>query len=394
MARKSSIISPRNQGIVPGVPTPWQATWTPGPSLANLFDLYPSRGDVTIAEPTSFPALLDGPIHIYRFNTLTVNAALVPPNVRCRGAFVLADNLVMGAAGSISMTARGAAGCSKWINQDIGIPASIALSGKATSQRAYLEWLAEHGYFIGDPTLYACPLPGMGDVLADYADWPARMAAIVVSAAGCGAAAETFGAGPGAPGKAGNNAPGSGGCGGTALESAASGAAKVWGGGAASGGKWSQAAGPKMLVDQYGGQGGYGDGPGSSSNAGGGAGNPGGKGSVATPGTGLGENGTDGTGGLLVVLVRYNVMLTAGHVFSSNGSRGGNADSGGTVNHGLGGGGSGAGRVALYYGGTLTGTPNLVAIGGLAGTGTNYNGGQGGVGATDVKPYSQMGWAA
>lgn len=393
MVRKSSLISPRNQGIVPGVPTPWQATWTPGPSLAHLFDLYPSKGDVTIAAPTSFPALLDGPIHVYRFGTLTVNTALIPPSVRCRGAFVLADNLVMGEAGSISMTARGAAGCSKWINQDIGIPTNIALSGKYTSKRAYLEWLAEHGYFIGDPTLYACPLPGMGDVQADYANWPARMAAIV-SAAGCGAAAKSAGAGPGATGKAGNNAPGSGGCGGTAQEAAASGAAKVWGAGVGSGGKWSQAAGPEMLTDQYGGQGGYGDGPISSTNAGGGAGNPGGKGSVATPGTGIGEDGMDGTGGILAIFVRYNVILATGHVISSNGSRGGNANGVGAANGGLGGAGSGAGRVALYYGGMLTGTPNLVAIGGLAGTGTYNNGGQGGVGATDVKPFGQMGWAA
>ena len=72
------------------------------------------------------------------------------------------------------MTARGAAGSSKWANQDIGIPIRMVLSGKSTSQKAFLDWIASTGFCIFDPTLFKCPMPGMGDVdsLLDSLDIP------------------------------------------------------------------------------------------------------------------------------------------------------------------------------------------------------------------------------
>lgn len=382
MARKSSIISPRNQGLVQGVPTPWQQPWTPGPALANLFALYPSLGDVTIAGATSLPSTLDGPIQVARYGALTVNAALTAAN-RCRGLVILADSLVKGAAGSISMTARGAAGSAKWANQDIGIPTNLILSGKHTSMRAFLQWLAETGYCIWDPTLFKCPPPGMGDVLADWADWPAKMAAII-QAASCGGVfpGEYCGAKTtGHPGKAGTNG-GTGGGGGGGRNAASTNTITdpptcpglVWGGAAGQYGTGICDA-PLANPDLWGGNGGKG-----TTGRGGGAGNPSGN----SVGTSL------GTGGVLIIIVRGDVTLANGHAFSANGMPGEN-DSANVA----GGGGSGAGSVSLFYGGTLNGTPNMIANGGVGGTaGTGAAGGQGGVGSTQSKPFSAMGWAA
>ncbi len=357
---------------------PWMQSWVPGPGLANLFALYPSRGAATITTATSIPSTLDGPIQVVRYGALTVNAALTLTN-RCRGGVILADSLSMGAAGAFSMSARGAAGCSKWANQDIGIPTSIALSGRTFSQRAFLNWLATTGYCIWDPTLFAAPLPGMGDVQADWADWPAKMAAIV-SAAGCGARIASPWVPTGNHGYTGS-AGSLGGTGGGGSGAASFGGVAtwlpntpglVWGGGAGQNGQTSLQL-TDIPADWWGGKGGS---IVATSNAGGGAGNPSGSGLTAS----------SGTGGVLVVIVRGNVTLAAGHALSSNGMPGESSSSGG-------GGGSGAGSVSLFYGGSLTGTPNMTATGGAYGTGSPYHGGAGGAGSTQVKTFAQMGWA-
>lgn len=362
-------------------PQAWNDIWTPGVNLANLFDLYPSRGDVTISSAYNFPSTLDGPGQVIRAGTMTVNAAVSLTN-RCRFGLFLLDNLVMGAAGSISMTARGAAGSAKWANQDIGIPTNLVLSGKHTSMRAFLQWLAETGYCIWDPTLFKCPPPGMGDVLADWADWPSKMSAII-QAASCGGVypGEYCGSKTtGHTGKAGTNG-GTGGGGGGGRNAASTNTITdpptcpglVWGGGA---GQYGTGVGDAPLAnpDLWGGKGGQGH-PG----RGGGAGNPSGN----SVGTSL------GTGGVLIIIVRYNVTLVSGHVFSSNGMPGEN-----DLTSVAGGAGSGAGSVSLFRGGTLTGTPNMTATGGLGGTaGTGAAGGQGGVGSTASGTFASKGWA-
>lgn len=354
---------------------PWMQSWVPGPSLANLFALYPSRGNATIATATSIPSTLDGPIQVVRYGALTVNAALTVTN-RCRGLVILADSLTMGAAGSISMTARGAAGNSAWANQDIGIPTSLALSGKTFSQRAFWDWLATTGYCIWDPSLFACPPPGMGDVQADWSSWPSKMAAIV-SAAGCGATkdAVSITGGVGSPGNAGTlGGTGGGANGGANLsggQSLPNTRGLVWGGGVGNNGYYAYTA---LGPDMWGGRGGRAI---TASTTGGGAGNPSGN-DVPT---------SNGTGGVLIVIVRGNVSLAAGHVFESNGMPGENGSQ-------VGGGGSAGGSSSLYYGGVLTGTPNMLAKGGLGGIGGTYNGSPGGTGSTQCKPFSAMGWAA
>lgn len=352
----------------------WTMPWSPGAGLSSLFALYPSKGDVTISGATSLPTMLDGPIQVARYGALTVNAALTVSN-RCRGLVILADSLSMGASGVISMTARGAAGSPKWASQDIGVPTGMVLSGKNTGLKAFLDWLAYTGYCIFDPSLFAAPVAGMGDVQADWASWPTKMSPIV-SVAGCAACktqAQTS-PGVGVTGNAGSNGgTGGGGLGGWFAQGPALPApgmpGRVWGGGPGSNGINDTQTLP---ADPWGGQGGKGT---TAASSGGGAGNPSGN-NVST---------SNGTGGLLLAIIRNNVLLTAGHKLEANGMPGESAV--------MGGGGSGAGSAGLFYGGTLTGTPNLVAIGGTAGGGSTAAGGAGGAGSTQSKTFTQMGWS-
>jgi hypothetical protein len=350
--------------------SPWVAVWTPGVNLANLFNLYDSRGDVTIGAATSIPTTLDGPIQVVRYGTLTVNAALTASQ-RCRGLIILSDARSTGAAGSISMTARGAAGTKNWaVDRDIFVPQSITFTGRNTSYADFLKWIRQTGYCIFDPTLYACPPPGMGDVTCDWATWT-PYGSTIISVAGCGA-----GAAPGSntyanftPGGAGSNAPGGGGggCGEGGASGGWGGPGRPWGGGPGGGGGLARSA------DAYGGFGGLGDW------GGGGAGNP--------PGPGAGI----GTGGVLLEFCRGNASFTAGHSITANGSNGGSGTCGG--------GGSAGGVAGFFFGGSLTGTPNLSAAGGPAGGGANIDGryksgSAGGVGSTQSKSFATMGWAA
>jgi hypothetical protein len=361
----------------------WSAVWTPGVNLANFFNLYDSKGDVTVSTPTSIPTTLDGPIQVARYGALTVNASLTASH-RCRGLIVLSDSLSVGAAGSVSMTARGAAGSPKWaVDKDIFVPQAITFSGKNTSYADFLKWIRTTGYCIFDPSMYACPPPGMGDVTCDWATWT-PYGSTIISAAGCGGYTVN---GQNSNPKAGNAGSGGGtgsggtGSGGPYAMAPQGSPGRPWGGGPGSNGVYSD---PSYGVwfrdpDRYGGLGGSAFTNTGFAPSGGGAGNPGGQGADG------GTNGADGTGGVLLCICRGAVSLTAGHVFSANGSQGGAGTRAG--------GGSGAGSVGLSYAGALTGTPNLLAIGGLAGTGT-YPGAAGGVGSTQSKSFAIMGWAA
>lgn len=345
----------------------WTATWTPGVNLVNFYNLYDSRGDVTISAPTSIQTTLDGPIQVARYGALTVNAALTALQ-RCRGLIVLSDSLSVGAAGSISMTARGAAGSSKWVaNKDIFVPQSITFTGKNTSYADFLKWIRQTGYCIFDPTLYACPPPGMGDVTCDWATWT-PYGSTIISATGCGAAQLGFTTAnsAGVVGNAGTLAPGGGGTGSTSSYRSVSAPGRVWGGGPGSGCVATRTV--DEMPDIWGGHGGQGT-------YSGGAGNP----------SGNNVDTSKGTGGCLFAFVRYDVVLTAGHLFTAGGMPGENGAGGG--------GGSGGGRAALYHSGSMTGSPNMSAAGGLT-TGGNYPGGAGGAGSTTVSTFAAMGWTA
>lgn len=103
--------------------------------------------------------------------------------------------------------------------------------------------------------------------------------------------------------------------------------------------------------------------------ASGGAGNPGGT------GAGAGRTGQSGTGGLLILIVKGNLTITASGIISSNG-KSNNASAGTSC-----GGSSGGGNILVLYAGTLTNSGTIQANGGAASTGSTANGAAGGAGS-------------
>lgn len=361
---------------------PWTATWVPGTNLVYFFNLYNFLGDATISTATSVQTTLDGPIQVARYGALTVNVALTASQ-RCRGLILLADNQFMAAAGRIGMDARGAAGAKNWaVDKDIFVPQSITFTGKNTSYADFLKWIRQTGYCIFDPSMYACPPPGMGDVQCDWATWT-PFGSTIISAAGCGAR-KACSTDAGQVGNAGVSAPGGGGTAG--YGSAWSAPGRTWGGGPGGGCILPTQSDFALIADQYGGQGGTGYITGTNACGAGGAGNPGGPGN--TQGAYIGQRGEDGTGGILIAICRGGLTLTAGHSFTANGSKGGSATS---YNNNGGGGGSGGGFVGVFYGSKNATAVSMAANGGDGGNGDRA-GGAGGAGSTRYGAISGMGW--
>ncbi len=369
--------------------------------MSNLFGLYPSKGDVTYTADYNVPSTLDGPIQVVRYGNLGINAAAnnvtITTTQRCRGLIILCDSLTMSRTASyvpmISMSARGAAGTSKWVNQSILMPTNVKLSGMKTDWRTFAAWLASTGYFVADPNLWVAPVPGMGDVLANYTSWPGTGTPFV-AADGCGAALGLQlynGAGvlTGATGNPGTTGPasGGGGTGGGGLGnhnnpsngsyntiSPPGSAGWVWGGGA--GGPGISPYGASTVLDLYGGKGGGSHGAG----YGGGAGNP----------SGSSIPGNSGTGGILIVVCRGAINLAAGAVLSANGVSG-------EYGANCSGGSSGGGVVAMFYGSVTANSATFQANGGpgVSGYGGYLSGagGAGTAGASFNKTLATMGWS-
>ncbi|EFL52046.1 hypothetical protein DesfrDRAFT_1215 [Solidesulfovibrio fructosivorans JJ]] len=329
-------------------PKGWRQT-IPLTNIANLFALYRSQGDVTIASATTNPTTLDGPMQVVRYGALTVNAVLTVTN-RCRGLVVLCDSLTMGSAGGLSMTGKGPVGSSKWTKQDLIIPTSMVFTGVNVSPQAFLNWVKATGYCLFDPNLFAAPPAGMPDVVADYVSWAGR-GTNLITASGRGARGARYSQAAsqiaGNPGGAGLSAPGGGGCGGIYASGAGyissngfSAPGQMWGGGAGSEMAEDNAYHPD--ADQY----------------------------SALYG-----------GGILLIICRGNVTITTGAVLSADAT---------AYLSSSGYGQAGGGFVGLYYGGTLSNSGTIRANG-SAGSGSPA-GGNGGAGATSIKTFVQMGW--
>ncbi len=386
------------------------AAWTqgfaiapPGSLAAPLFAMYPSLGDKTIATATNIDTVQDGPMKVTRYGALTVNAALTVTQ-RCRGHIILCDSLAMGAAGSISMTARGAAGAANWPVTDLTIPQSVRLSARYASQRTVSDYITQNGIWIGDPVFWAFPDAGIADCRASIT----AGSVVLLSAAGCGdsgggvvvaaSAGSTPTGGAGNAGSSGGTGGGGGGCAyAVSYPSSApgGGAGYPWGGGAAAGGGSGAPYGPdsvhSSIPGQYGGRGGSAYG---TAAVGGSAGNPGSDGVSGYSGTSA--KGTDGTGGVLIIICRGNVTRNASDSIEANGGAGGGITGTTSGYYYVGGAGSGGGHISLIYGGTITGTGNTTANGGAGGTctgsGTNRTGAAGGAGSVVTKTFAQMGW--
>lgn len=338
----------------------------------GIFDFYPSQGDLTVpASGMVVPNLEDGPITISRHGTLEINGPFTKDK-RDRGWCVLCDDLILGAGARIHMNGKGAAGSPKWAIQDITLPNAVVLSGRQTQYNDFAAWLRANNYAVFDPTLFACPLPGMGDVTANYASWPAS-GPVLVSATGCGAVTARYygGAHPagstiavtGPGGYAGTNAPGGGGGGGNLLptggNSLGQGNDAMCGTTGSRAFPWS--GGIRGLQGVY--ATGYSESPFATSTS-------------DNDGDPYSAISTSRPGGLLIVLVRNSVTATAGHLLSAN------ATTDGVVAAGHGG-----GRVFFAHGGALSGTLNMTATGGAPGA---YCG-HGGAGAVTSTTFAAMG---
>ena len=262
---------------------------------------------------SSFSSSLDGPPVIKNFSSLFVSRSVViSPPQRCRGMLIFVDGDAT-ISGSITMTARGA----KFTGSD------------ASFQVVNPPYLGDYWSTITFPS----------------SSYLSRVFAVGAS----GGASQTAGS-TGVGGRSGG-----GGGGGASGGTGAAGTAFSGGSGGGGGGPIAGGAGYA-----FGGKGGS---P-TAVNTGGGAGNPG--------GTGPSTTGGEGTGGLLILIVRGNLKIGPNGSITTNGSNGGNAPSTGA------GGGSGGGVLYVYYGGTLTNNGTVTANGGSGGSAPSTNAGAAG----------------
>ncbi len=268
----------------------------------------------------SFRSTQDGAPVIKNFSSLFISrSVVVSPTNRCRGLLIFVDGDAT-ISGSLRMTGRGASA--------VGADASFSVLNPP---------------YLGDY---------WNTQLFPSASYLSRVFAV-------GAAGSTGGN----DGVTGTNGRSGGGGSGSSF------GAPTWGpggngtsfSGGAGGGGATTANGVGGTGSPTGGSGGAS----SNSIGGGGAGNPGG-----------GPNGGEGTGGLLILIVRGNLKIGPNGSITANGSNGGNASNPTLAG---GGGGSGGGVLYVYYGGTLTNNGTVTASGGTRGTGGNVagNGGAG-----------------
>ena len=281
----------------------------------------------------SFASTQDGVPVIKNFSSLFISRSVViSPTNRCRGMLIFVDGDAT-ISGSISMTGRGA--------RFTGSEASFQVINPP---------------YLGD--YWSTQLfPSASYLSRVFAVGAAGAAAPATSAVGTVGSTGILGRAGG--GGSGGGAPGGGGGAGSAGTSFSGGS----GGGGAAG-----VAGSAARL--FGGSGGAGlvSGP---TFSGGGSGNPNG-----TGGTAVGE----GTGGLLILIVRGNLRIGPNGSINVNGITGNTAGAPGTLG---GGGGSGGGILYIYYGGTLTNNGTVTANGGSGGSGA-VAGGAGGAGTAII----------
>lgn len=343
-------------------------------------------GDLTISSSaqvsSSFNNTLDGDIFVKNYKNLTINVGvLVSPLKKCRGLIIYCTgNLTV--TGTLSMNGKGGGVASK-IASPIGvasrtdarydlIDASIYLNNLSSSVGkgifTHWNWAPSGSIWFNSyklkVTLSGSVTGGTGGGISPTPNAAGTGTAGVFCCGGGGGGGrgQASPQDPGGPGGRGTIFAGGGGGGGSAYGNPAGGSGALSGGG--SGGSNST----------------YGAG-------GGGAGAPAGAGgSNPTPG-GSGTAGGDGSGGLLMIIVRGNITITG--TVSSNGTTGGSGGTGYGYG-GAGGGGSGGGCIVMIYGGTYSNSGTVTVNGGSGGAagspgGNAYAGGSGGAGVITIK---------
>ena len=311
----------------------------------------------------------DGDMVVKQYKTLTVNAGhTITPDQPCRGMliYVKGDCVVNG---KISMTARGAAadptvsGASdasavptaglRYGIRMTGGTDSLSMANGATFAgcgNAARNAVANQMSGLGsDYTVHTVPRSSLNganrpvvsnnSVKEDPADIRGGNAQYGSSACGGG----------GAGGQAYEQTDGQGGYGGnsTCFTGGSGGGGAAGGGAAPSGHRGGGASGN----GGQGGQGGNHHESGGRPTGTGGAGNPGGSdGSIGTQGN---NDAGDGTGGLLLLIVKGNLTIGSGGSIQANGTRGG--DSSANNDNSSMGGGSGGGHIMIMCGGNING---------------------------------------
>jgi hypothetical protein len=332
-----------------------------------------SDGALNTTKNESFDSTLDGEIVVKQFTNLTINAGhTVTTSNRCRG-LVIYVNGDCTINGTLSMTARGAS-VNPVAIPDTGIRivriksdgpgqslAASELGGTGTGEvgNAWKNVEMLQRGAMGNGEIYTIAKVGGGGGAAIYR-WD--QGGVINGNPGL---AKEHGTGGGGSGAVTGGTSGRGGAG-TCYSGGA-------GGGGRAGGNGSDGfAGPGS---DYGGAGGYGSHQPHNDiqwgSCGGGAGNPGGAGADGGY-NGPGFPGGNGTGGLLVLLVKGNLTIGATGTVESRGSPGGSGNRAG--------GSSGGGRILILHAGTYAAANQPTAAGGPI----VVNGGAGGAGSVTI----------
>ena len=288
----------------------------------------------------TFASTQDGPPVIKNFSTLFISRSVtISPTNRCRGMLIFVDGDAT-ISGSLTMTARGA----KFTGSDASF---------TTLNPPYLGDYWNTQLF-----------PSASYLSRVFAVGAAGAISPAINVAGIAGTAGTLGRSGGGGSGGATTAPG-GSIGGTgAAGTSFSGGS----GGGGAGGPSSGATG--FSFGSTGGSGGA-----APAGGGGGAGNPGGAGPVT---------GGNGTGGLLILIVRGNLRIGPNGSISAGGVAGGAGLAPFASN--AGGGGSGGGVLYIYYGGTLTNNGTVNANGGSGGSSSGgFSGGAGGAGTAIIQ---------
>lgn len=325
----------------------------------RIFNFGAVEGDFVstgILSNDQFSAVLDGDPVVRHFQNMTINAGhTVTPNQRCKGMYLLIEGDLT-VNGILSMTARGAKAAGKVIGID---PLFETIYFNETDIFSELDI-----FTIGKAGGLRTAYPGNDTRLN------------------------------GNPGI--NGACGSGGSGGRHVNTGSGNAGRGGPGTSFSGGTGGGGLcilGPTLsAIDGAidGGTGGAGkaqDNTGWTKCAGGGAGNPGGAGAIYNGG--FANAGGVGTAGLIILIVKGNIIFGPTGQIVSKGSNGGSAQSSSQNNRawGSGGGGGGGGAIHLFKKSNVIVPGEKLNVTGGNGGNSNVPGGIGGVGFIGIKDF-------
>ena len=309
---------------------------------------------------------------VKNYQDLTINSGILFNPLRpCRGMVIYCTgNLTVN--GTISMTGKGGGVVTK-IASPIGIASSTDSRYDLVDATLYFNNLSSSAAGgRGIPTHWNWAPSGS----AWFSNFKTRIA--IISGSVGGGVGGSSPDGGGSVGSAGVFCCGGGGGGGAGEQQygsfssgATGGRGTIFaGGGGGGGGTGGFSGGGTGIAGQLE-RGGAGGGPTANGYGGGGAGT-----AAASPG-----NGSLGSGGLLILIVRGNIIING--TVSSNGSSGG---TGNAIGRRAGaGGGSGGGRIVIIHGGTYTNAGSVVTNGGAGGPGPAGSGGSGGAGSITTR---------